>query len=126
MSNKRKLNSISSLPSDERPGADMVKDREYPGPGAINAYRCPTCERYRVVQHVDKGVTPMFMICADPDCKGQAVSMMYPDQKHIPEKIRKAVRWEWYRPDMKEYRKLDPDVRSHVLQGGLLIREKTT
>lgn len=136
MSNRRKRSKVKTLfsslngvkitpaPEKDRPGEKEADARNHPGPGAINVYRCNECTRYRVVGHVDKGVTPAYLACPDPECVGTGVSMMYPNQENIPDKIRAAVRWEWYRPGKIEFTQLTPEMQQFVSQGGLVLREK--
>jgi hypothetical protein len=103
--------------------------------GDKNVYWCGECRGYMVVIHRDDGVTPMFLACrakgepTDPenDCKGRSHSLMYPDQPW-PERdgygtpIPTEPTYEWYAPDEREQRTLDPATREHVEMGGLLLR----
>lgn len=106
-----------------RPGEDVAAMLDVPGVvGAINAYVCNFCYRLTVVQHVDKGSTPKYMACQAEDCNGTAKSMNYPPNP--PQKVIDAVRWEWYRPELEEYRQLNPEIKQFILTGGLCLREK--
>lgn len=109
--------------ADDRPGAENSNGT--PPAGAINAYSCTTCSKLTVVQHIDAGVTPMFLACrATPDCDGTGESLGYPNQDRIPQRVREAVRWEWYRPNRREFMKLSAEMKAHVSRGGLLLRER--
>lgn len=134
MSNRRKLK-INSIPLrvlrnspippelDNRPGAKEAINCSTTE-GMINAYRCDDCEKHRVVVHVDRGVTPMFLGCPDLNCNGRGVSLGYPDQNNIPDKIRNNIGWEWYRPEYSDKIMKDPGMRQHIKQGGLALRER--
>lgn len=133
MGNRRKLRlaslngnrvSTPSPMSGKRPGEKVADMLDTPGvAGAINAYVCNLCYRLTVVQHIDKGVTPKYMACqATRGCEGSSRTMNYPPDP--PQKVVDAVRWEWYRPDLKEYRQLNPEIKQHILTGGLCLREK--
>lgn len=90
--------------------------------GAVNGWRCDKCGRHTVAVHVDAGVTPMFLACrasGEPNC-GRAVSTGYRTSYVLSTEIG----WEWYRPGPTE-RRLSPDERAHVAQGGLLLRALT-
>jgi hypothetical protein len=91
----------------------------YPGPGAINAYRCKDCHDVTVVRHVDQGVTPMFLACRVTDgCQGMAVSAGYQaDPAQLP-----PPTFEWYRPTGLELAKLDFAMQDYVRRGGLELR----
>lgn len=107
---------------DRRPGAAAVeKAGHYPGPGRHNAYRCDDCHAYTVVRHADSGVTPMFLGCrATEGCKGQGVSLGYPEGPIPPEFL--PAPWEWYRPTADDPILRDPAMRDHVERGGLALR----
>lgn len=106
-----------------RPGEDVADRLDIPGiAGAINAYVCKDKGCLTIVQNVDKGVTPKYMACQAPNCSGTARTMNYPPNP--PQKVIDAVRWEWYRPDLEEFRQLSPDIKQFILGGGLVIREK--
>lgn len=84
--------------------------------GRENPYTCEACGKVTNTIHADDGVTPFMLNCrATPDCKGLAVSAIYP--AHIP-----APTWEWYRPASKELPTLKDWEADHVAQGGALIR----
>jgi hypothetical protein len=126
VSNQRKLRRSmaqagTTTPAD-RPGeAAVERAGHYPGPGRHNAYRCDDCGSHTVVVHVDAGVTPMFLGCrATPGCQGRAVSLGYPEGP-IPSHLLPAE-WEWYRPERGDRVLRDPAMRSHVEQGGLVLR----
>jgi hypothetical protein len=96
--------------------------------GEINGWICRVCTLPTYVVHVDHGVTPMFLACRATgnleDCRGTAVSMMYPPPPY-PDHVKSAVNFEWYKPDEREYRKLELDSIDHVDKGGLLLRPLT-
>lgn len=104
----------------------------------MNIYICEHgC--HNITVDVDKGVTPFMIGCefkgrpdrpANPKymkngkCIGTAKSCMYP--KEIGENTPYPVpTHEWYRPALKEYSKLSEYEKEHVLNGGLLLRERT-
>lgn len=127
MSNRRRIKlpvPFASEPMTARilPGRPDMSN--YPQPGARNAYWCDDCHSYTVVVHRDAGVTPMFLACrATADCRGTSRSMMYPKDPwpaHIPE-----ATYEWYLPDAKKLRKMDPAEQDHIMRGGLALREVT-
>lgn len=123
---RRKIHQVNGVPvlqtgPDDRPGADQTEGT--PGPGAINGYNCTTCHKVTLVIHRDAGVTPMFLACTNPECNGTGESLMYPNQDAIPPRIREKVRWEWYRPSKKEFKKLSSEMQDHVKRGGLVLRE---
>lgn len=106
-----------------RPGEEIADKLDIPGiAGAINAYVCRDKNCLTIVQHVDKGLTPNYMACQAPGCIGTARSMNYPPDP--PQKVIDAVRWEWYRPDLEEFRQLNPEIKQFVMGGGLILREK--
>lgn len=90
--------------------------------GSINAWKCSTCGKLIVAIHRSAGTTPMFLACKDKNCKGRAASFGYPDQREIPDYIMEELEWEWYKPQKREYKRLDNLMKSHVDQGGLLLR----
>lgn len=97
--------------------------------GAINVYHCPDCDGYMAIEHVEEGVTPMFLACRvkgdlkDPanDCEGMMVSMMYPAK---PWPIELEPGWEWFRPTGQAFEMLSPEMRDHIESGGLALRQK--
>lgn len=107
-----------------RPGEDVANMLDIPGVvGAINAYVCNFCYNLIIVQHVDKGLTPDYMAClVSKDCTGTARSMHYPPNP--PQKVIDAVKWEWYRPTLDEFKQLDITLKQNVMAGALCIREK--
>jgi hypothetical protein len=34
--------------------------------------------------------------------------------------------WEWFRPSRDEYKGLNPEMKEHVIRGGLMIRKRKT
>lgn len=87
-----------------------------------NGYTCRKCARTVVTVDVDYGVTPFMIRCkAKKGCDGDATSAFYPKMprpKYVPDPT-----FEWYRPETLVG--LSSGERSHVLQGGLLIRPRT-
>lgn len=110
--------------------------------GRINAWECKppvyhpdveVCGLHTYCVHVHHGVTPMFLACRasghEPDseentCKGQAVSLTYPESMP-PRHAIESVKWEWYKPEDDEFAQLDDGSRQHVEMGGLLLRPLT-
>lgn len=91
-------------------------------PGAVNAWKCDDCGGLTVAVHVDEGTTPMFLGCRrTPGCKGRAVSSMYPEPP-IPADVLGLLAWEWFMPSAKKIRRMEPEMREHCRQGGLVIR----
>lgn len=86
--------------------------------GKINVYFCPKCLRPNITRDKDEGTTPMFTICFEDDCDGQATSAMY--------MVRQTLHpsHEWYTPDEAERAGIkNLGALDHVEQGGLLLRE---
>jgi hypothetical protein len=93
--------------------------------GAVNAWRCVACGGLTVAVHVDEGVTPMFLACRRTDgCPGRAVSSGYPAPP-VPDNVIDLLAWEWWKPTGRQYRRLSPEMRSHVDRGGLDLRPLT-
>jgi hypothetical protein len=91
----------------------------------INAYHCETCGMNTVTIDVDPGVTPAFIACRrTPGCTGTAASSGYPDAEPPPT-ITLHLDWEWATPTEVEFKKLSPDMQSHVDQGGLVLQLRT-
>lgn len=97
--------------------AEREKNRHADAP-KINVYVCQDCKQSVVTEDVHAGVTPMFIDCrATENCGGSMVSGMY----QVPQDL--TATFEWYRP--KNLRAVhDEETRSHILQGGLLLRRK--
>lgn len=115
MGKKRKFQQAIS-----RGRAELAEARAVPqpGPGAVNAYVCMTCQKPTVTVHKDRGTTPMLIRCqAGDDCEGMAKSTLY---HPIPEAYKPTI--EWYAPDRKETAGLSYATRMHVDKGGLLAR----
>lgn len=94
--------------------------------GAVNGYTCKVCGRVTMTYHVDDGVTPMFLACrATDDCRGEAVSMMYPPGP-VPDSLAALPRWEWYRPTPHAAKRMGPAMRDHIERGGLALRGPVT
>lgn len=91
----------------------------------MNAYRCPDCGRVLLTVDVNEGVTPMFLACRKtPGCRGMSVSSGYPDTPP-PTSLGEPTH-EWYRPSQQEFDAMEPAQQHHVLQGGLVLRERTS
>lgn len=87
-----------------------------------NVYTCQSCGRFFVTVDVDHGVTPFMTRCeATPGCKGDATSSFYPKGPRPPNVP--SPSHEWYRPET--FVGISPLIKSHVLQGGLLLRRRT-
>lgn len=82
-----------------------------------NIYVCreENCRHHIVTRDLHEGVTPMFISCVTPGCNGSMNSSMY----RVWDESMKASH-EWYKPTAIEV--LSDGERSHVEQGGLLIR----
>jgi hypothetical protein len=91
--------------------------------GAVNAYRCPY-GHVTVTVTTAEGVTPMFIPCAEKPCKARGTSVGY-NQEIIARLPDPTPRWEWYRPQRAQLRRLrqhEPYVYQHCESGGLLLR----
>lgn len=86
-----------------------------------NAYFCKACKRLTITVDIDKGVTPMFILC--PHCNCSATSFMY----QLPGALHIGVEadYEWYKPNEKETLMLSKVEAEHVFNGGLLMRKRT-
>lgn len=87
--------------------------------GRVNEYVCDECGCVtRTINAVD-GVTPYMIRCRPVipgTCDGMAQSRMYAvSQSDRP-------RFEWYRPCADELAEMDDAVKTHVQNGGLLLR----
>ena len=126
MSNKRKIKSIylNKVTKEEKPGASLVSSTDLPDVGSVNGYRCAACRKYILIEHKDKGVTPMFLECrATEGCGGRSSSLGYPKEE-MPDSLRAKIQWEWYRPTLAEWNMLEPEMQEYVMRGGLVIRKK--
>lgn len=86
--------------------------------GKINVYFCTKCLRPNITRDKDDGTTPMFTICFEDNCDGQATSSMYEVNQSL------HPSHEWYSPDAAERDDIrNPATLDHVRQGGLLLRE---
>lgn len=132
MSNKKRIKGVNGAMAifdelvEDKPGASIVADLDYPDVGAINGYRCDSCKKYILVIHADKGVTPMFLECkATEGCGGRSVSLMYP-KTPMPDELKAKIQWEWYRPNQEEFNTMDEAMKYHLRQGGLALRRRVT
>lgn len=90
--------------------------------GRENVYECDTCRGFIVTIDIDRGVTPMRLVCMSDTCNGSMTSYGYPARpkpEHIPD-----AQWEWYRPEVNALGRFDNDdeENEHILRGGLLLR----
>lgn len=98
-----------------------------PQPPSFNAYICKRRKDHIIITiDIHSGVTPMFLRCrADGDhCQSESISAGYPHNGRgpVPGHLRDKPLFIWYRPNEEEFRKEPPEVRGHVMQGGLIIR----
>lgn len=100
----------------------FVNSSKVPTPPAVNAYQCERRPGH-IILTVDMhpGVTPMFMSCKYPHCPGTAKSNGYPTGP-VPEVLKGAPLWVWYRPNVHELVKVSRQTLEHVQNGGLLLR----
>lgn len=85
--------------------------------GKKNIYVCEKCKGHVVTVDVDEGTTPFTIACkATIFCDGWMKSSMY---RVFDQDMRAG--WQWYRPTAVEI--VAPEARSHVEQGGLLLRK---
>ena len=107
--------------------ADVVEwMRDRPQPPSYNAYICRRRPPHIILAiDIHSGVTPMFLGCKYPHCESEMISAGYPNNGAgpVPEHLREKPVWLWYRPSEPEFRKMPPEVRGHVMQGGLILRE---
>lgn len=101
--------------------------RNRPQPPSFNSYICRRRPQHIIITiDIHSGVTPMFLACrADGDrCRSESISAGYPGGGlgPIPDHLRDKPLFLWYRPDEEEFRKEPPEVRGHVMQGGLIIK----
>lgn len=66
----------------------------------------------------DRGTTPFMIDCRHNGCKNIAYSQFYPLKAALREPTH-----EFYKPDKKEMKTLDPATFDHCQRGGLLLRE---
>lgn len=93
--------------------------------GSINAWQCDRCHNYLVARHADAGVTPMFLACRRDNCEGRGVSLGYPNGP-VPDFLMSQLWWEWRKASttqMKRWKRTDPGMYQHCVQGGLVLRE---
>jgi hypothetical protein len=107
--------------------ADVVKwMRNRPQPPSYNAYICRRRPQHIIITiDVHSGVTPMFLGCKFDHCEAEMISASYPNNGRgpVPEHLREKPLWLWHRPNEHEFRGMPPEVRGHVMQGGLVLRE---
>jgi hypothetical protein len=109
---------------DDRPGAEVIRAAGdiYKNSGRYNAYHCPDCGGYTVTLNVDDGVVPSKLRCRRTEgCAGMGESLGFP-KGPTPDKIKKAARFEWYRPYKDDPAMSNPILATHVNRGGLLLR----
>lgn len=87
--------------------------------GRPNGYICSKCDKGYLCVDIDEGTTPMFAPCfATEGCKGQAVSMGYPEGEP-PAYLGEPI-IHWVRPAENQMSKLPISVQQHVARGGLI------
>jgi len=86
--------------------------------GKKNVYLCRACGYPTVTVDRDEGTTPMVITCRRPSgCDGSAYSQFYKvEDWPLPPKF------EWYKPEGKERKRLKEAMRQHFMMGGLLLR----
>lgn len=84
--------------------------------GGIETRNCRNGHTFNV-RYLHPGVTPFVKAC--PKCFDASVPDNETNGHGFP------IEHEWYRPNQTEFRRLDPETRWHVLQGGLLFRTIT-
>lgn len=96
-----------------------AKERATQGYVKKNVYLCDDCGGGFVSADLEEGVTPFMTKCVF--CGGTASSLFY----NVPQEIlaNKPARLEWYKPGVREYRKLSDGAKAHVDKGGLISRE---
>jgi hypothetical protein len=101
---------------------EFINSDKVPTPPALNAYQCERRKGHIIVTiDIHPGVTPAFMGCKYPHCPGMSRSMFYPAAP-MPDKLKLAPIWVWYRPSSVEFDKESAASKHHILQGGLEIR----
>lgn len=82
----------------------------------VNVYTCDEGHQTKTID-VDPGCTPFYHECAQ--CKELAKSSFYNDIAPLEKPTQ-----EWYRPDLKELKKLrkDEHLLDHIFKGGLIHR----
>lgn len=93
---------------------------------AYNAYICRRRQAHLIVTvDIHPGVTPMFLGCKNPHCESEMISAGYPDNGAgpVPPHLRNKPVWLWYRPNEDEFRKMPPEMRDHIMRGGLALRD---
>lgn len=102
-----------------RDGRDVVIDR--PVESFIGQYNVYQCERghHNLSLDVDKGVTPMFLVCRVDGCGATSSSTMYP--KGEPPAHLFPVRVLWRRPTNGELKRERREGGEHYKLGGLAL-----
>ena len=81
-----------------------------------NIYTCGKCGKHVVTINIHEGITPAFIKCRF-NCIGRMDSSFHRVNQDIkPDYI-------WYKPLTEEYNALPSFMKSHVDDGGLLIKE---
>lgn len=121
MSNRKKLKGTLIDHSERRDNRiERIKNTFV---GRYNGYICNECKLGYLTLDIDPGTTPMFGPCfATPGCKGRAHSMGYPTGEP-PISLGEPIIY-WIKPSGKAFDKLSPEMKVHVMQGGL-IRKAT-
>lgn len=100
----------------------FISSGKVPTPPAMNAYQCQRRKGHIVITiDMHPGVTPMFMNCRYPHCPGTSSSMGYPSAP-MPDILKTAPTFVWYRPSLREMMDLSQEFVDHINGGGLLLR----
>lgn len=106
--------------------ADVVTwMRNRPQPPSYNAYICRRRSQHIILAiDIHSGVTPMFLGCKYEHCASEMISAGYPGDGAgpVPQHLRGKPVWIWYRPADPEFRTMPPELRGHIMQGGLALR----
>lgn len=90
----------------------------YDGRGTVDRYECQKCGWAIHTTYKDKGVTPFCMPC--PRCGGMMQHTKTFDKSGVPASITVL---NWYRPTLRQLRKLSEFQLQHVLNGGLILEK---
>lgn len=105
--------------------AGIEDARMFDGRGkGIDVYICDNCGARFYTQYVDKGVTPFVTKCRSCE-HGSAV---HKETISLHQWVRLEEQGEklhsWVRPTFEQFLKLSPATQEHILNGGLILREK--
>lgn len=102
---------------------DMVAKGGYDGRGNVDVYICKNGHRF-YTEYIDKGVTPFCMVCrlCSDEQQPMTATRSVTISKH--EAIMLGVEiHQWVRPTLEQTYLLTPNLKQHVLDGGLLLME---